>query len=997
MLHTIKNPPEHFNALFLSDSEYLITSIPCLSVNPSSRKLEKTTLHLSTRTISIEPLDPTSPLLQIKLNESPLIRSYTIEDISSHSSKYIPDITPKDQQPLSSPTNPSQQPTNPSKHGYLSKNAIIRKFSLIQTNNTKYINSINTSQPSINNDNTNTPDNNNAQSPKANIVKPNNTLLFPYTNFYDAMTRILNDTYYRSSTTTNQKNTTNKDIITRVGSIPIYQTSTNISNTKHHLNDLVHYLNETNINTYAFFELIKHIKHTYIVNSDTSMKYEFILLTATKYTTIPRHTIAMYDFNIVPKTFFFIIEGTSQQIYEFNEDKRYILENIHKNIFDDTKDINYIIYKKVSETYDTYVVGKFINDDEEIIMKKKAIRIIPECIQHGVVVISKNHMNYYLTYVPVINNFKRKCMKIQLSKIEAVIPYRYIYKMKAIHIKLYQSQRSKLFSFQTEDDYKDIEQLIITHSPNIDKNYTNVHLHTDLWAKGLITNYDYLIYLNTLASRSFNDLSQYPIFPWIITNYDDNDDFDICEEKNYRDLSKPIGALNRDKLAKFTEKYLNDKTNYSTNEPPYLYPIHYSSPLIVMFYLNRKLPRFQLQLQNGIFECRMLESIHAFWDYLYSDGNDVMELIPEFYSGDGDFLLNIYNLSYGRPRHSSIKRTMSDVQLPQWAKTPRDFIRINRNALESDYVSNTLNNWIDLIFGYKQRGEMAEMHENLYRPSTYEDYNYDTFSDSKKHAEIVNICMNGQTPRQLFLCPHPKKKSVDVLNYELQLNPQEVIVTLQKYKKENEALENNYKKMLQTKYEENEMIINAHKEEEKKKIEKIETLKQLIQEKECYYKGVIDKMIEQNLQLKLQFEMYDKNKDIVINEYINSVECKYKDDIKNKYSSTEKIFNYIKELESKINGYKIKEKDYKEKIEQQTKEIEKAEKVNTQLKQTLEKLDKKITMANTIMNGSSIKCKGNKNEIQQDNKDDNGNNGNNNAHTTTYRKITISKHNNKHK
>ena len=992
MLHTIKNPPEHFNALFLSDSEYLITSIPCLYLNPSSRKLEKTTLHLSTRTISIEPLDPTAPLLQIKLNESPLIRSYTIEDISTHSSKYIPDITIKDQ-PTSSPTNPSQlqslQPTNPSKQGYLSKNTIIRKFSLIQSNNTKYINSINTSQPSINNDNNNTPDN--AQiptSPKANVVKPN-ALLFPYTNFHDAMTRILNETYYRSSTTTNQKNN-NKDLITRVGSIPIYQTSTNISNTKHHLNELVHYFNENNINAFAFFELIKHIKHTYIVN-DSSMKYEFILLTAQKYTTIPRHTISMYDFNIVPKTFFLIIEGSAQQIHEFNEDKKYILENIHKNIFDDTKDINYIIYKKVNETYDSYTVGKFINEDEEIIMKKKAIRIIPECIQHGVVLISKNHMNYYLTYIPVINNFKRKCMKMQLSKVEAVIPYRYIYKMKAIHIKLYQSQRSKIFSFQTEDDYKDIEQLIITHSPNIDKNYTNVHLHTDLWAKGLITNYDYLIYLNTLASRSFNDLSQYPIFPWIITNYEDSDDFDICEEKNYRDLSKPIGALNRDKLAKFTEKYLNDKTNYSTNEPPYLYPIHYSSPLIVMFYLNRKLPRFQLQLQNGIFECRMLESIHDFWDYLYSDGNDVMELIPEFYNGDGDFLLNIYNLSYGRPRHSNIKRTMSDVQLPQWAKTPRDFIRINRNALESDYVSNTLNNWIDLIFGYKQRGEMAEMHENLYRPNTYEDYKYEMFSDGKKHAEVVNICMNGQTPRQLFLCPHPKKKSVDVLNYELQLNPQEVIVTLQKYKKENEALENNYKKMLQTKYEENEMIINAHKEEEKKKIEKIETLKALIHEKESYYKGVIDKMIEQNTQLKTQFEVYDKNKDEFINEYISSVECKYKDDIKNKYSSTEKIFNYIKELESKINGYKIKEKDYKDKIEQQTKEIEKAEKINTQLKQTLAKLDKKISMANTIMNSKHTK---HKHESQQDNTNNNGDNAN--TQTTTYRKITIAKHN-KHK
>lgn len=41
-----------------------------------------------------------------------------------------------------------------------------------------------------------------------------------------------------------------------------------------------------------------------------------------------------------------------------------------------------------------------------------------------------------------------------------------------------------------------------------------------IFQRGEISNFQYLMHLNTLAGRSYNDLMQYPVFPWILADYD---------------------------------------------------------------------------------------------------------------------------------------------------------------------------------------------------------------------------------------------------------------------------------------------------------------------------------------------------------------------------------------------------------------------------------------------------------------------------------------------
>lgn len=60
---------------------------------------------------------------------------------------------------------------------------------------------------------------------------------------------------------------------------------------------------------------------------------------------------------------------------------------------------------------------------------------------------------------------------------------------------------------------------------------------TRRWQQNEVSNFDYLMFINTVAGRTYCDLSQYPVYPWIIANYD-SPDLDLSLVTNYRDFSK---------------------------------------------------------------------------------------------------------------------------------------------------------------------------------------------------------------------------------------------------------------------------------------------------------------------------------------------------------------------------------------------------------------------------------------------------------------------------
>ena len=253
------------------------------------------------------------------------------------------------------------------------------------------------------------------------------------------------------------------------------------------------------------------------------------------------------------------------------------------------------------------------------------------------------------------------------------------------------------------------KKIILGYYKDIDNNneYSNIINIQNLWKNNKISTLEYLMWINIYGNRSFRDITQFPVFPWIIDNYETNTFDDIINNDSFRNFGLPMGMLALNKKGKERQRnYLSNYINMSidlkkeeiidfkTNEeediddedtendnedpnknypkiPKYNYDInklyinpdieceiiphcfgsHYSNSMYVSHFLGRLFPYSitMIEIQGNGFDCseRLFLCLDKSFISSTTEKGDLRELTPEFYYLP-ELFLNINQFNFGK-------------------------------------------------------------------------------------------------------------------------------------------------------------------------------------------------------------------------------------------------------------------------------------------------------------------------------------------------------------
>ncbi len=529
--------------------------------------------------------------------------------------------------------------------------------------------------------------------------------------------------------------------------------------------------------------------------------------------------------------------------------RNFNIETIFKNDFHSIYNINTQIFEQ--ENFENYFSEEILENKfyEIKVYKGYLMKTIKKI--YVIILFSFIDQNIYIFHIPNRQNknnlkitlfeYKNKdyITKFQISEIKLIIKKYICFYEKGLEI-YNNNNTSYLIIFQDEVErnaflsllqsqypkFQEIKELGLINPLYLEKQYHSLNSIISLYQKRKISSFEFLMWLNIYSNRSYKNIHEYPVFPWIISNYK------IIEDENkqlrednleIRDLSKPMGMLeisDRGKKRKeeyiniFYESYnLNSNTKFNLDEDylynyniidideiPHIYGSHYSNPAYVSHYNNRLFPYsfISIQIQDNGFDVadRLFINIDKSYTNCCTEKSDLRELIPEFYCLP-EMFIDINNLNMGKlqvPKNIKIPQFttfqimkeiknikddniyIDDVLLSYWCKYNQfKFIYILRKYLEKN---ENLNYWIDLIFGVNQGGFGALENFNIFMPYTYVQAINERIKKNKLNESYSSyleaLVELGMNPIQILKVNCVKKdaiksKNIDLNNYKFEL------------------------------------------------------------------------------------------------------------------------------------------------------------------------------------------------------------------------------------
>ena len=342
--------------------------------------------------------------------------------------------------------------------------------------------------------------------------------------------------------------------------------------------------------------------------------------------------------------------------------------------------------------------------------------------------------------------------------------------------------KSYFFNFFNEKHNEEIFEIFKSKKiSNVIKNpkeYFEKEEFTKKWKEGIINTYDYLLILNKLSSRSYNDLNQYPLMPWI-----------HLTDNSIRNFDLPI-SLQDENNKQIYKKKIDD---YKGKKSDVYHSNHYSTAAYIYFYLMRINPfsNNMIKFQSNNFDVpdRQFRSIK--WTIeLCEKYNNNRELIPEIFEIP-EIYYNINYNDFGIPKENM---RIHNIVLEPYAKNGIEYCYTLKNKINYDLnLNSNITQWFDFIFGVNQWSDNPKDNAfRLFSEKSYAqnvnikksilEYKKQKLNDNtifEKIKDIILYSVNfGQCPSQILSELHPKKNNIHENREVYQDNSIDEIITI---------------------------------------------------------------------------------------------------------------------------------------------------------------------------------------------------------------------------